>query len=81
MAGIVQMLHALQPPYDNYYHMPTQREYESSNPEIKDEHKPATRLRFLDRMPGEWKPIVHSSLSYSIVLHILAIVGIIYLLS
>ena len=28
--------------------MPTQREYEQHNPEIKAEHRPARRLRFLD---------------------------------
>jgi len=28
--------------------MPTQREYEKENPEIKREHYPGRRLRFLD---------------------------------
>ena len=30
------------------YGMPTERERDSYNPEIKDEHTPGRRLRFLD---------------------------------
>ena len=52
MAGIVQMLHAFKPPYEQPVlntRMPTQREYEQYNkPDIKREHYPARRLRFLD---------------------------------
>ena len=34
------------------YKMPTQREYEKENPEIKAEHHPAQRPRFLDHSIG-----------------------------
>ena len=34
------------------YKMPTQREYEKENPEIKAEHHPARRPRFLDHSIG-----------------------------
>ena len=34
------------------YKMPTQREYEKENPEIKAEHYPARRPRFLDHSIG-----------------------------
>ena len=57
--------------------MPTEREYESANPEIKPDHRPTTRLRFLDRVPG----VGPRSLVYSVIIHVLAIMGIVYLLS
>ena len=57
--------------------MPTEREYESANPEIKPDHRPTTRLRFLDRVPG----VGPRSLVYSVIIHVLAIIGIVYLLS
>ena len=36
--------------------MPTQREYEQHNPEIKDEHIPGRRLRFLDHAVPDHSP-------------------------
>ena len=59
MEGIVQMLHARKQPNDNYYHMPTQREYDSNNPEIKRDHRPAWRPRFLDHsVPQEGSSLI-----------------------
>ena len=35
--------------------MPTQREYEQHNPEIKSDSRPANRLRFLDTVAPVWQ--------------------------
>ena len=84
MAGIVQMLHALQTPYDKYLLMrhkdllmPTQREYEQHNPEHKRDHHPARRLRFLDHSV----PDVGSSLIVRVIVCALAIYGLYSLIS
>ena len=75
MAGIVQMLHALQTPYGGRVlnsRMPTQREYEQYNrPEFKEDSMPHRRLGYLDsRIP------VHStSLLFRVCVYALAIVG------
>ena len=42
------MLHALQTPYDKYLHHAHRKRKRLTNPEIKHEHRPTTRLRFLD---------------------------------
>jgi len=56
MAGIVRMLHTFKPPYEHRRlntRMPTEREYSKHNePEIKANHYPARRLRFLDHSIG-----------------------------
>ena len=62
------------------YGMPTEREYEQARPEPEHKSDQSTFrlmwLRNLDRFC-----IPYRSLAYSLVVHILAIVGLIYLLS
>ena len=38
------------------YGMPTERERDSYNPEIKDEHIPSRRIRFLDHSVPDHSP-------------------------
>ena len=60
------MLHRLHTPYDKYLLMrqkdlimPTEREYDRHNPEIKREHQPAWRPRFLDHsVPQEGSSLI-----------------------
>ena len=78
MAGIVQMLHRLHTPYDKYLRMrqkdlimPTEREYDKHNPEIKSDHRPAWRARFLDHsVPQEGTRLI-----LGIVISVLALYG------
>ena len=51
--------------------MPTEREYESANPEIKREHYPGRRLRFLDHSV----PTTGSALIIKTVVCVLALYG------
>ena len=51
--------------------MPTEREYEKENPDIKREHYPARRLRFLDH----GVPDVGSSLIVKVIVITLALYG------
>ena len=51
--------------------MPTERERDSHNPEIKDEHIPGRRLRFLDHSV----PDVGTSLIIKTIVGVLAIYG------
>jgi hypothetical protein len=74
MAGIVQMLHAIKPPYEHRVlntRMPTQREYEQHNrPEIKREHKPAWRPRFLDpAVPEEGSALIVKTIVCALALY------------
>ena len=81
MAGIVRMLHTIKPPYEPCVlntRMPTQREYEHANPEHKQDPS-AFRLRWLRTM--DRFNIPYRSLAYSLIVHIFAIVGLVYLLS
>ena len=75
MAGIAQMLHTIKPPYEHRVlntRMPTQREYEQSNkPELKRDHRPARRPRFLDHSV----PDVGSALIVKTIVCTLALYG------
>jgi len=51
--------------------MPTEREYDKHNPDIKREHYPARRLRFLDHSV----PDVGSSLIVKVIVITLALYG------
>ena len=51
--------------------MPTQREHDRDNPEIKDEHRPGRRLRFLDHAV----PDVGSALIIKTVVCVFALYG------
>ena len=59
-------------------HMPTEREYEHANPEHKQDSSAFQLmwLRNLNRFD-----IPYKSLAYSLIVHILAVVGLVYLLS
>ena len=64
------MLHALQTPYDKYLSMPTEREYEKENPEIKREHRPAWRPRFLDHsVPQEGSSLIIRTIVVTLALY------------
>ena len=80
MAGIVKMLHTIKPPYEHRRlntRMPTQREYEQyQKPEIKSEHQPAWRPRFLDH----GVPDVGSSLIVRVIVCALALYGLYHLI-
>ena len=76
MAGIVKMLHAQQPPNDKYLLMPTEREHSQHNPEIKRDHRPAWRPRFLDHAV----PDVGSSLIIKTIVGALALYGLYHLI-
>ena len=68
MAGIVKMLHRFNQSYDSHIitiHMPTERERDYHNPELKSTDEPYMRLKFLDKI--NW--------DVSIFILILAIVG------
>ena len=41
--------------YDKYLLMPTEREHSQHEPEIKPDHVPPYRLRFLDRVTPCWQ--------------------------
>ena len=51
--------------------MPTEREYDKHNPDIKRDHYPARRLRFLDHSV----PDVGSSLIVKVIVMTLALYG------
>ena len=51
--------------------MPTEREYDKHNPELKNNHHPARRLRFLDHSV----PDVGSSLIVKVIIGTLALYG------
>ena len=57
--------------------MPTEREYEKENPEIKSDHRPAWRPRFLDHSV----PDVGSSLIVKVIVTTLALYGLYSLFS
>ena len=70
MAGIVKMLHALHEPNDKYLLMPTQREYDKHNPEIKRDHQPAWRPRFLDHsVPREGSSLIIKTIVCTLALY------------
>ena len=59
-------------------HMPTQREYEQAKPEHKQDSS-AFKLMWLRNLNRFNIP--YKALGYSLIVHILAIVGLVYLLS